>query len=112
MIVVMAASGNSGGVRSPKHVWCFSEADARQATDVLTAEYRAQDAMEVFSMDFPDVDGAALRDAAWRKTAEDCTRIALAMYLKHKQAPERRQTPGPAEEREKPRASVPLQRAA
>jgi len=87
MIIVMAAHGSADGVRSPKHAWCFSAADARRTTAALAAEYQADDAVEVFSVAFPEVEESALRDAAWRKTAEDCTRMALAMYLKHKQAP-------------------------
>lgn len=98
MIVVMAASGGADGVRSPKQVWCFSAADADRATAALTAHYRAEDAVEVFSVDFPEVDEAALRSDSWRKTAEDCTRIALAMYLKHQQA-----APPPRQEWEEPR---------
>lgn len=86
MIVVMAASGSADGVCSPKQVWCFSAADARRATDALAAQYRAEGDVEVFSVDFPEVGETALRSASWRKTAEDCTRMALAMYLKHQQA--------------------------
>lgn len=86
MIVVMAASGSTETVRSPKQVWCFSADDARRAVAALVAQYRAEGDVEVFSVDFPEVDEAALRSASWRKTAEDCTRIALAMYLKHQQA--------------------------
>ncbi len=85
MIVVMAASGSADGVRSPKHVWCFSVADARRATTALVEQYQTQEAVEVFSVDFPEVNEAALRSASWHKTAEDCARIALAMYLKHQQ---------------------------
>ena len=85
MIVVMAASGSAELVRSPKQIWCFSAADARRATAALIEQYQAEAAVEVFSVDFPEVSEAALRNAAWHKTAEDCTRIALAMYLKHQQ---------------------------
>lgn len=86
MIVVMAAFGNAEDVRSPKQVWCFSADDERRATADLIAQYRARTEVEVFSVDFPEVNASALRSASWRKTAEDCTRIALAMYLKHQQA--------------------------
>ena len=86
MIVVMAAFGNAENVRSPKQVWCFSADDERRATADLIAQYAARTEVEVFSVDFPEVNAAALRSASWRKTAEDCTRIALAMYLKHQQA--------------------------
>ena len=103
----MAASGSVDGVRSPKQVWCFSAADARRATAALVAQYEAEDAMEVFSVDFPEVDEAALRSDSWRKTAQDCTRMALAMYLKHQQAP-----PAPREEQDTPRAAILLRRAA
>ena len=85
MIVVMAASGSAEVVRSPKQIWCFSAADARRATTELVAQYGAEDEIEVFSVDFPEVSAAALRNRTWRKTAEDCTRMALAMYLKHQQ---------------------------
>ena len=85
MIVVMAATGDADGVRSPKQVWCFSEGDARRAIDALAAQYQEEDIVEVFSVDFPEVGEVVLQSASWRKTAEDCTRIALAMYLKHKQ---------------------------
>lgn len=112
MIIVMAAHGSADGVRSPKHTWCFSAADARRATDSLTAEYQAEDAVEVFSVDFPEVEASALRDAAWRKTAEDCTRMALAMYLKHKQAPEHKQAPTGGGAWEGGHDDVPLRRAA
>lgn len=91
MIVVMAASGSADGVRSPKQVWCFSAADARRATAALVAQYQAESAVDVFSVDFPEVGDAALRSLAWQKTAEDCTRMALAMYLKHQQAPDPRE---------------------
>ncbi len=107
MIVVMAASGSADGVRSPKQVWCFSAADARRATEALAAQYGAEGEVEVFSVDFPEVDEAALRSASWRKTAEDCTQMALAMYLKHRQA-----APEPHEEREETRAESSLRRAA
>ena len=107
MIVVMAASGNAETVRSPKQVWCFSEADARRATTALFAQYAAEDGVEVFSVDFPEVSAAALRNPAWRKTAEDCTRMALAMYLKHQQTES-----GPREEWARPHAAIPLRRAA
>ncbi len=95
MIVVMAASGSAAGVRSPKQVWCFSAADARRATAALVTEYRDDEGVEVFSVDFPEVDETALRSASWRKTAEDCTRIALAMYLKHQEAPANEGEEGP-----------------
>ena len=104
MIVVMAATGDADGVRSPKQVWCFSAADASRATAALAAQYQEEDSVEVFSVDFPEVGEAALRSASWRKTAEDCTRIALAMYLKHKQAATEH-----AEEQEAPH---PIRRAA
>jgi hypothetical protein len=107
MIVVMAASGSADGVRSPKQIWCFSAADARRATDALLAQYRAEDAVEVFSVDFPEVSETALRSESWRKTAEDCTRIALAMYLKHQQAP-----PAPREEWDGPLGENSLRHAA
>ena len=112
MIIVMAAHGSADGVRSPKHTWCFSAADARRVTDSLTAEYQADNAVEVFSVDFPEVEGSTLRDVAWRKTAEDCTRMALAMYLKHKQAPEDRQDPKDARAWADWSDDVPLRRAA
>ncbi len=107
MIVVMAASGSADGVRSPKQVWCFSASDARRATAALVAQYEAQDAVDVFSVDFPEVGESALRSASWRKTAEDCTRMALAMYLKHRQP-----APDSREEWQGPRGAIPLRRAA
>ena len=106
MIVVMAASGSAEGVRSPKQVWCFSAADARREAAALVAQYQKESAVEVFSVDFPEVGEVALRSASWHKTAEDCTRMALAMYLKNQQARE------PGEERERLRPAVPLRRAA
>lgn len=107
MIVVMAATGSAEGVRSPKQMWCFSAADADRATAALVAQYGAEDAVEVFSVDFPEVDEAMLRSASWRKTAEDCTRIALAMYLRHQQA-----TPERVDEWQGPRGEGVLRRAA
>lgn len=112
MIIVMAAHGNADGVRSPKHAWCFTAADARRVTASLTAEYQAEDAVEVFSVEFPEVAGSALRDAAWRKTAEDCTRMALAMYLKHKQAPEHKEASAGGGVWGEGRDDAPLRRAA
>ena len=55
MIIVVPAHGSADGVRSPKHPWCFSAADARWATASLTAECQAEDAVEVFSVEFPEV---------------------------------------------------------
>ena len=107
MIVVMAASGSAAVVRSPKQVWCFSAADARRASAALVAEFEAEEAVDVFSVDFPEVTEVALRSAAWHKTAEDCTRIALAMYLKYQQG-----DPEPFERQEAIPAPVPLRRAA
>ena len=112
MIIVMAAHGSADGVRSPKHAWCFSPADARRTTAALTAEYQADEAVEVFSVDFPEVEECALRDSAWRKTAEDCTRMALAMYLKHKQTLEHKQAPRGGAAWGGVRDDVPLRRAA
>lgn len=107
MIVVMAASGGADGVRSPKQVWCFSAADARRAAEALVAQYSDKDHVEVFSVDFPEVEQTALRSPAWQKTAEDCTRIALAMYLEFQQA-----SAGVREERKQPPAAIRLKRAA
>lgn len=107
MIVVMAASGSAAVVRSPKQVWCFSAADARRASASLATQYEAEDAVDVFSVDFPEVGEAALQSASWHKTAEDCTRIALAMYLKYQQG-----DPEPYGTQEAMPASVPLRRAA
>ncbi len=107
MIVVMVAAGSRDGVHSPKQVWCFSEADARRATAALVAQYQSEDAVEVFSVDFPEVGEAALRRASWRKTAEDCTRMALAMYLEHKQGVDEL-----GEEQEAIPTAIPLRRAA
>ncbi len=106
MIVVMAASGSAAAVRSPRQVWCFSAADARRASAALVAEYESEDAVDVFSVDFPEVGEDALQSASWHKTAEDCTRMALAMYLKYQQG-----DPEPFERQEAPPA-VPLRRAA
>lgn len=103
----MAAFGSADGVRSPKQVWCFSAADERRATDALIAQYRARADVEVFSVDFPEVNEAALQSASWRKTAEDCTRIALAMYLKHQQEAAYKR-----EEQEELPTAIPLRRAA
>ena len=72
MIVVMAASGSAETVRSPKQVWCFSEADARRAANALAAQYESQDAVDVFSVDFPEVNEAALAE---RIVAEDGGRL-------------------------------------
>lgn len=84
MIIVMAASGTEETVSSPRHVWCFSDADARRALSALEAQY-PQDDMDVFSVDFPELGRTAQGSVGWRKTAEDCTEMALAMYLKSKQ---------------------------
>ena len=80
MIIVMAASGTEETVCSPRHVWCFSEADARRAAAALAAQF-PEDDMDIFSVDFPEL-GAAQKSAAWQKSAQGCVELTLALYLK------------------------------
>ena len=86
MVVVMAAFGSGEAVYSPRQVWCLSKPDAGWVAERLLGEYAGNGAVDVIAVDFPEVGANAVRHPAWRRTADECLRLTLAMYCKSKQA--------------------------